>query len=80
LVLSAWLAAPVPRPPQPMRPTLISSLPAAQADWATVSALAAAVVPINWRRDVAAAGVVVGVFMDGMDGLFDDLYIKPARF
>jgi hypothetical protein len=38
------------------------------------------VVPINWRRDVAAAGVVVGVFMDGMDGLFDDLYIKPARF
>jgi hypothetical protein len=33
------------------------------ADWATVtvSALAAAVVPINWRREVAAGlGVVVG--------------------
>jgi hypothetical protein len=56
---------------------LISSLPAAQADWATVRALAAAVVPINWRREVAAAGVVVGVFMDGMDV---GRCIKPARF
>jgi hypothetical protein len=37
------------------------SLPAAQADWATVRALAAAVVPINWRREEAAG--VVGVFM-----------------
>src|SRR5262245_49892296 len=52
--LAAWLAAPLPRPPQPTRPTLSTSLPAA---W-TVGITAALAAPTaaglrKSRRDVA---------------------------
>src|SRR5262249_27996413 len=51
--LKAWAAAPVPRPPQPIRPTLSVSLPPAWTDVARAPAATTAEALRNWRREEA---------------------------
>src|SRR5947209_8765917 len=78
--------APVPRPPQPMRPNLTTSEPAARTPCGTMSceeaarvAVAAAVVLRKFRRE----GEVLAVLAAGWVGFIDSpqsLVGKAARF
>src|SRR5277367_155747 len=71
--LAAWLAAPLPRPPQPTRPTFSTSLPAAWTAGSTAApaAVTAAVVAAVFRKSRREVG--------GRDGFIAQILLRSGE-